>query len=79
MLVNPGRSPSALLQKQRISVETMGELVRLSIGNTHIDMPYETAIQLSTWLRVRGKQAKRNAGDLSRHWSAIGILEGIDS
>lgn len=60
-----------------MSVEIRGELVRLSIGNADIDMPYETALQLSQWLRVRGKQAKRLAGDQSRHWSAIAILDGL--
>lgn len=58
-------------------METRGGLVRLSIGNADIDMPYETAIQLSQWLRVRGKQAKRMSGDMSRHWSAIAILDGL--
>jgi hypothetical protein len=40
-------------------------------------MPYEVAIQLSTWLRIRGKEAKRNAGDHSRHWSVIGNLQDV--
>lgn len=40
-------------------------------------MEYETAIQLSTWLRVRGKEAKRNAGDVSRHWTVIGRLGDV--
>ena len=52
-------------------------MVVLSIGNSDITMPYEAAIQLSQWLRVRGKEAKRTAGDMSRHWSAIGVLEGL--
>ena len=68
---------SNLLSKQRIAVDIEGELVKLSIGNTDIKMPYETALQLSQWLRVRGKEAKKNAGDISRHWSAIGLLEGL--
>jgi hypothetical protein len=59
-----------------MAVSTEGEMVKLSIGNAEIRMPYETAIQLSQWLRVRGKEAKRKAGDMSRHWSAIAILEG---
>lgn len=77
--INPGGYPSPLLQRQRLSVEAIGDTVRLTIGNTHIDMPYETAIQLSTWMRVRGKEAKRAAGDSSRHWTAIGILDGINA
>lgn len=68
---------SPLLSRQHISVQARGDLVRLSIGNADIDMPYETAIQLSQWLRVRGKEAKRQAGDMSRHWSAIAILDGL--
>ena len=68
---------SPLLSKQRIEVSVDGELVKLSIGNADIRMPYETAIQLSQWLRVRGKEAKRLAGDMSRHWSAIGLIEGL--
>ncbi len=71
------RSISPLLSKQRIEVAAEGDMVRLSIGNYDLRMPYETALQLAQWLRVRGKQAKRTAGDMSRHWSAIGILEGL--
>ena len=73
--MSPSISP--LLSKQKISVSIEGDLVKLAIGNTDIKMPYETAIQLSQWLRVRGKEAKRHAGDMSRHWSAIAILEGL--
>lgn len=68
---------SPLLSRQRIAVAVEGDLVRLSIGNADIRMPYETALQLSQWLRVRGKEAKRCAGDMSRHWSAIAVLDGL--
>jgi hypothetical protein len=66
-----------LLQKQRIEVRAEGELVVLKIGSAEMRMPYETAIQLSTWLRVRGKEAKRVAGDDSRRWSIIGNLDAV--
>jgi hypothetical protein len=66
-----------LLQKQRIEVKAEGTLVVLKIGNAEMRMPYDTAIQLSTWLRVRGKEAKRQAGDVSRHWSVIGNLTAV--
>lgn len=66
-----------LLTRQRLAVRTKGELVELQIGDSTITFEYETAIQLSQWLRLRGKEAKHNAGDRSRHWSAIGLLEGI--
>lgn len=66
-----------LLKPQRISVSTDGELVVLTIGNAELKMPYEVAIQLSTWLRVHGKVAKSKAGDGSRHWSVIGHLTDV--
>lgn len=66
-----------LLQKQRIEVASEGALVVLRIGNAEMKMEHETAIQLSTWLRVRGKEAKRIAGDNSRHWSVVGNLKDI--
>jgi hypothetical protein len=71
------RVNSPLLSKQRLSVDVEGELVTLSIGNSTLKMPYETALQLSTWMRVRAKQAKAAAGDRSRHWSVIGVLDGL--
>lgn len=77
LLINPGRHPTELLAKQRVEVAAEGEQVALTIGNSTLRMSYEAALQLSQWLRVRGKEAKRNAGDRSRHWSAIGILEGL--
>jgi hypothetical protein len=70
---------SDLLLKQRVAVSIEGTLVVLKVGNSELKMDYETAIQISTWLRVRGKQAKRLAGDTSRHWSVIGLLEGIEA
>jgi hypothetical protein len=77
MLINPGKVGSPLLSRQRIAVDSEGELVTLTIGNSTLKMPYETAIQLSQWLRVRGKEAKRRAGDQSRHWSVVGFLDGL--
>jgi len=68
---------SPLLSKQRIAVRSEGDLVVLNVGNAELKMPYETALQLSQWLRVRAKEAKRRAGDVSRHWSVIGLLEGL--
>lgn len=66
-----------LLQKQRIEVSAEGPLVTLRIGNAEMRMDYETAIQLSTWLRVRGKEAKRSVGDDSRRWAVIGNLDAV--
>lgn len=68
-----------LLKKQRIEVTAEGSLVVLRIGNAEMRMEHETAIQLSTWLRVRGKEAKRMAGDNSRHWSVVGNLKDVEA
>ncbi len=67
-----------LLKKQRIEVVTEGELVVLRIGNAEMKMEHDTAIQLSTWLRVNGKQAQRAAGAVS-HWSIVGNLSQIQA
>lgn len=66
-----------LLKPQRIEVYADGELVVLKIGNAELKMGYETALQLSTWMRVRAKEAKHLAGDTSRHWSVIGNLSDV--
>jgi hypothetical protein len=65
----------AVLQPQKIEVRCEGPLVVLQIGNSEIKMEHTTAIQLSTWLRVKGKKAKLIAGDRSSHWSVIGNLQ----
>lgn len=62
------------MQKHRLAVASEGDLVVMTLGNVEVKLPYETALQLSQWLRVRAKEAKRRAGDTSRHWSVIGTL-----
>jgi len=66
-----------LLQPARTSVDLDGTLVVLKMGNVEVKMEYEAAIQLSTWLRVRGKEAKRLAGDDRRKWTVIGRLDAV--
>ena len=63
-----------LLKKERIAVESAGDLVHIHLGNVQVSLQYEAALLLSQWIRVRAKEAKRRAGDKSRHWSAIGTL-----
>jgi hypothetical protein len=63
---------STPLQNVSMSVGTEYDMVVLKIGNAEMSMPYEQALKLSQWLRVRAKQAKKFAGDTSRHWSVIG-------
>jgi len=67
-----------LLQKQRIEVATEGELVVLRIGNSEMKMDSALALQLSTWMRIRGKEAQRNAGAVA-HWSIVGNLAAVEA
>jgi hydrogenase maturation factor len=63
-----------LLKRESIAVESDGDFVVIHLGNVTAKIPYETALLLSQWIRMRAKEAKRRAGDNSRHWSAIGTL-----
>ena len=69
-------SKPAVLSPHKVSVASDGEHVLLTIGNSTMRLRYEDAITLSQWLRVRGKEAKRFAGDVSRHWHAIAMVNG---
>jgi hypothetical protein len=63
-----------LLKRERIAVYSEGDLVVLNLGNVEVKLPYETALILSQWMRYRAKEAKKRAGDVSRHWSVIATL-----
>ena len=65
----------SMLTPQQIAVSSEGEMVAVQIGNSTLRLHYEDALKVSQWIRVRAKDAKRRAGDLSRHWSSIGVLE----
>lgn len=65
-----------VVKPNRFVVRAEGERVVIEIGNTKLTMNYEDAITFAQWIRVRGKEAKRNAGDQSRHWHGIAILGG---
>lgn len=66
-----------LVDPQRINVYRDGVRVALQYGHDVLTVDYECAIQLSTWLRVRGKEAKGHAGD-ARHWSDVGNLAAVE-
>ena len=72
-------SPAPLLERMNIEVRSEGDMVAIQIGNSTLRMPYETAFQLSQWLRVRAKESKRWAGDTGRHWSVVGVLTNASS
>lgn len=67
----------SLLSPHKVAVDYHGEIVRIKIGNSTLELHYEAALKLSQWIRIRAKQCKKEAGDMSRHWSVIGTLEGL--
>ena len=77
VIINPSKHPTALLHAAKLEVADRGDQVHLTIGNSTKVMDYATALQLSQWLRIHAKKAKKTAGDVSRHWSAIGVIEGL--
>lgn len=66
------------MSPEQVAVSSEGELVVIQIGNSTLKMHYEDALKISQFIRVRAKEAKRRAGDVSRHWSAVGIMEGTE-
>lgn len=80
---SPNLSPAIhvkpkLLQPTQIVVTPVGELVEIKIGNTTLHIHYEEALRLSQMIRVKAKEAKRLAGDMSRHWSAVATLSNLE-
>jgi hypothetical protein len=57
-----------LLRPHGLDISTSGQLVVFKIGKATAQLPFDVANTLSQWIRVRGKEAKRNAGELA-HWS----------
>ena len=66
-----------VLELQRVSVGCAGEMVTITVGNSTLTLHYADALKLSQFVRVRAKQAKKWAGDQSRHWSAVAVLDGL--
>jgi len=62
---------------QQMIIVSENELVAIKIGNTTLRVHYEDAFRISQMIRVRAKEAKRFAGDTSRHWSLIANLDGL--
>lgn len=65
-----------LVKPERFEVKAEGDRVVIDMGSTKLTMSYADALTFSQWIRVRAKEAKRNAGDQSRHWHAVAILGG---
>jgi len=77
LIINPKQGSPLVAQSQRINVNDEGESVTVTFGNVPIVMDYETALKVSQLMRLHAKRAKRRVGDVSRHWSAIGLIEGL--
>lgn len=67
-----------LLKQERISVNDECDLVVMQLGNVEVSLPYAAALQLSAWLRLHGRRAKRFAGDTSKNMAALGYLSASD-
>lgn len=50
-----------------------GTIVNLQLGSNVFGIPYDAALTISQWLRLRGKEARNTAGERG-HWSVIGEL-----
>lgn len=76
-IILPGATaPDALMSQMGVKVADEGELVVLTIGNVSMKMSYEAALKISGWMRMHAKKAKRTAGDNSRQWRVLGMLDG---
>lgn len=75
-MYNVNAKPS-VLTKQRLEVSSEGEHVVIKVGNSELRFHYTDALQISQWIRFRAKEAKRLAGDVSRHWSILAQLEDL--
>jgi hypothetical protein len=65
-----------MLRCRGLEVYGEGHIVMLKAGGVTAGLPFEVAHQFSQWLRLHGKEAKRNAGEHS-HWSKIAKPEAI--
>ena len=63
-----------LLESLKMEVGHMGQMVYFQIGNHKMEMDYPSAIKLSGMLRTHAKQAKKFAGDASKHWDSASVL-----
>lgn len=66
-----------LLPPRGLDVSTDGALVVLKLGKVTAKLPYAVAFTVAQWLRVRGKEARNNAGE-TQHWSEFGALQATE-
>jgi hypothetical protein len=59
----------------RVGVRNQRTMVQVQLGAETATMPYEAALVIAQWLRLRAKESKARAGDTARHWSKIAAPE----
>lgn len=59
------------LKKAQIAVRQDCGIVVLTAGTAQASIPFDAALQISQWIRVRAKESQARAGDVTRHWSKI--------
>ena len=64
----------SLVESLRMEIGHVGTQVYLQIGNHKLDLDYPSAIKVSSLLRVHAKQAKKFAGDGTKHWTSESVL-----
>lgn len=63
-----------VLARQHVRVESVGQIVEVTLGNIELKLDYESARRLGEWLQVCARESKRKAGDHSKQISVVGIL-----
>jgi hypothetical protein len=72
------KTSTAIMAKQRVAVSHVPGVVTLHIGNTDIPMEYRCALEVSAWLGMHGREAKREVGDNSREFRVMGVLSDLE-
>lgn len=65
---------ASLFRPLKIRIFHEHDTVVMQIDGRELKMEYPYAIAISQQLRMHGKQAKKWAGDVSRHWSTDASL-----
>jgi hypothetical protein len=61
-----------LLKLAHIAVRQDGDAVAVKFGADEMKLPHKAAVTIAQWVRMRAKESKRRAGDVSRDWREIG-------
>jgi hypothetical protein len=75
--VAPSRWGRALPERYKgseIFVRTAGKTVEIRFRTQQADLPWEAALQISQWLRVRGKEARNSINEKAK-WAEIAGAE----